>query len=36
MSERSMSREAVESPAAWPQRFDAKYLIVALVAAGVP
>lgn len=36
MSERSVSRDAVESPAVWPQRFDAKYLILALVAAGVP
>lgn len=34
MNDESVSREAVESPAVWPQRFDTKYLLIALVAVG--
>lgn len=34
MNDESVSREAVESLAVWPQRFDPKYLIIALVSAG--
>lgn len=34
MNDESVSRETVESPAVWPQRFDTKYLLIALVAVG--